>query len=155
MRQLPVSSSAMLFTKKPHKRSRHLRPNFPDPRTRQDINCHHHEIREDDPGRPLKKDKGDGAQPALHSTRRRWKSLNSLCWKLIFQYERRWYRYSHNARLVLSKMYQRIIETCPRYKLQVLFKSSGLLLPSAYFRRCWHKLLSFCEITKAFVWLLN
>ena len=34
--------------------------------------CHHLELREDDPGRPLKtKDKGDGAQPELHSTRRR------------------------------------------------------------------------------------
>ena len=46
--------------------------------------------------------------------------------------------YSHNARLVLvlSQMYHRITETFQRYKLQVLFKSSGLLLPSAYFRRC-------------------
>ena len=54
------------------KSSRHQRLNFPDPRTRRDIICHHPELREDDPGRPLKtKDKGDGAQPELHSTRRR------------------------------------------------------------------------------------
>ena len=34
--------------------------------------CHHLELREDDLGRLLKtKDKGDGAQPELHSTRRR------------------------------------------------------------------------------------
>ena len=51
---------------------RHQRLNFPDPRTRRDIICHHPELREDDPGRPLKtKDKGDGAQPELHSTRGR------------------------------------------------------------------------------------
>ena len=71
MRQLPEFSSAMPFTKKPHKRSRHQRPNFPDPRTRRDIIFHHPELREDDPGRPLKRDKGDGAQPELHSKRRR------------------------------------------------------------------------------------
>jgi len=48
------------------KSSRHQRLNFPDPKTRRDIICHHPELREDDPGRPLKtKDKGDGAQPEL------------------------------------------------------------------------------------------
>ena len=36
------------------KSSRHQRLNFPDPRTRRDIICHHPELGEDDPGRPLK-----------------------------------------------------------------------------------------------------
>ena len=53
------------------KSSRYQRLNLPDQRTRRDIICHHPELRgEDDPGRPLEtKDKGDGAQPELHSTR--------------------------------------------------------------------------------------
>ena len=52
-------------------------------------------------------------------------------------------------------MYWRIIKTCNSYELQVLYKSSGVVLPSAYFRWCWHKLLRPCKITEAFVWLLK
>ena len=52
-------------------------------------------------------------------------------------------------------MYWRIIKTCNSYELQVLYKSSGVVLPSAYFRWCWHKLLRHCKITEAFVWLLK
>ena len=52
-------------------------------------------------------------------------------------------------------MYWRIIKTCNSYELQVLYKSSGVVLPSAYFRWCWHKLLRPCKITEAFVSFLK
>ena len=52
-------------------------------------------------------------------------------------------------------MYWRIIKTCNSYELQVLYKSSGVVLPSAYFRWCWHNLLRPCKITEAFVSLLK
>ena len=34
------------------------------------------------------------------------------------------------------------------YELQVLYKSSGLVLPSAYLRWCWYKLLWPCKLPK-------
>ena len=79
-----VSSSTALFTKKPRRTFRVprvlLRP--------KDQTEHYVLLPLDDTRRPRGNvEKGDRTQSQLHSTHRRLKPLNSLCWKLLFQYE--------------------------------------------------------------------